>query len=81
MKLMTLTAFWDGADEEYEGCTFACVARRPSEANRQLRAYLGEDCRNARIEVEEVVFSAPMDGPARVLGPLAGGAFAWPEGL
>ena len=30
-----------------------------------------------RVEVEEVVFGARMDGPARVLGSMGSPAFTW----
>lgn len=76
MNLITLTAFREGADEG-EGTTFACVARRPREAIRLLWERLGDNSPYSRVDVEEVVFTAPMNGPSQVRGPLGARAFTW----
>ena len=80
MKLITLTASREGADEG-EGTTFACVARTPRDAIRLLWERLGDNSPFSRVEVDEVVFSAPMGGSAQVLGPLGARAFTWPEAV
>ena len=76
MKLITLTTSREGTDEG-EGTTFACVARTPREAMRLLWEHLGDNSPYSRVDVDEIVFEAPMDGPSRVLGPLGASAFTW----
>jgi hypothetical protein len=76
MKLITLTASREGAAEG-EGMTFVCVARTEREGIGLVNEHLGDNSAYSRVNVEEVVFTAAMDGSSRVLGPFGAGAFTW----
>ncbi len=76
MKLVTVKVFHEKSDE-YEAQTFACVATSATEAVRLVNDYVGANSPYKRIEADQEVTNATMDGPAQVLGPMGAPAFTW----
>ncbi len=74
MKLVTVSAFHETADEE-AAQTFICIARSAEEAVDLVREYAGANHPYKSIESDQEVTNATLDGPARVLGWCGAPAF------
>lgn len=76
MKLITVRVFHEITDAD-AARTYVCVATSAEEAVLLVKDYVGANSPYKKIEEDQEVTNASMNGPARVLGWCGAPPFTW----